>query len=84
VSAANPLVRAKPGRPQPGEDILGDDTAHLGERWRCALSLTTSNRLALWLAVALFGVFVSGAQVIRAERQGRRKEAWISVAWFVV
>jgi len=46
--------------------------------------LTTSNRLALWLAVALFGVFVSGGRIIRAERQGRRTEAWISLLWFVV
>jgi hypothetical protein len=34
--------------------------------------------------VAVFGLFVSGARVIQAEREGRRTEAWMSVAWFVV
>jgi hypothetical protein len=34
-------------------------------------------------AVALFCVFVSGALAIQAERQGRRTEAWISLAWIV-
>ena len=48
------------------------------------MSLTTSNRLTLCLAVAVFGLFASGARVIQAEREGRRGDAWMSIAWFVV
>ncbi len=48
------------------------------------MSLTTSNRLTLCLAVAVFGLFVSGARMIQAEREGLRREAWMSVAWFLV
>jgi hypothetical protein len=48
------------------------------------VSLTTSNRLTLCLAVAVIGLFASGARVIQAEREGRQREAWMSLAWFVV
>jgi hypothetical protein len=48
------------------------------------MSLTSSDKLTLWLVVAVFGLFVSGARAIRAERQGRRTEAWIAFTWFAV